>query len=154
MENFAEHLATAKKSIKIADHLTYMTYPLVKDIKIIVSITEHIHNAAIQGMEAILQYDRYYKRINPLTDNLESRFQVFKQKCVPRYNFNGDDMVLIEDLMNLIKHHGDSTMEFVRSDKLIMCSPSFKTKTFDISTIKQYLAKTKRFISKVELAIT
>lgn len=153
IEKYDESILLAKKAIKIADHMTYMTYPLVRDLKIIVSITENIYLAVINAMESVLQYDRFYKRINPLAENFDSRFQVFKEKCAPRYEFDRDDLMLIEELRNIIKHHTDSNMEFVRSDKLIICSPTFKMKTLDISAIKQYLIRTKKFIRKAELAI-
>ncbi|MBS3155284.1 hypothetical protein J4404_02175 [Candidatus Woesearchaeota archaeon] len=153
IEKHDEHILLAKKALKTADHMTYMTYPLVRDLKIIVSITENIYLAVINAMESVLQYDRFYKRINPLAENFDSRFHVFKEKCAPRYEFDRDDLTLIEELRNIIKHHTDSNMEFVRSDKLIICSPTFKMKTLDISAIKQYLVRTKKFIRKTELAI-
>lgn len=153
MERHDEFIALAKKSLKSADHLAYMTYPLVKDLKIILLITENIYSAVMNGMEAILHYDRYYKRINLLPENFESRFETFKQKCAPRYNLDTDDIMLIEDIRNVLKHHKSSNMEFIRNDKLIICSPSFKMKTFDINSIKQYLVRTKKFISKVDIAL-
>jgi len=153
IEKHDEQIFLAKKAIKIADHLTYMTYPLVKDLKIIVSITENIYMAVANAMEAVLQYDRYYKRINPLAENFESRYQVFKEKCAPRYEFDRNDLSLVDELRALIKQHADSNMEFVRSDKLIICSPSFKMKTLDINAIKQYIIKTKKFVMKAEAAL-
>lgn len=153
MERHDELVLSAKKSLNAADHLTYMTYPLVKDVKVILTITQNLYSSVMNGMEAILQFDRYYKRINPLTDNFDNRFSVFKEKCAPRYNFNVDDFELIEEIRTILKCHKESNMEFIRSDKLIMCSPSFKMKTFDIISIKQYLARTKKFISKVDIAI-
>lgn len=153
LEKYDEQIFLAKKAIKTADHLTYMTYPLVRDLKIIVSITQNIYLAVMSAMEAVLQYDRYYKRINPLAENFESRFQVFKEKCAPRYGFDRDDLMLVEELRTLIKQHKDSNMEFVRSDKLIICSPNFKMKTLDINAIKQYIIKTKKFIKNAEVAL-
>ncbi|MBU0929468.1 MAG: hypothetical protein KJ623_00145 [Nanoarchaeota archaeon] len=153
VERHYELLNLAKKSLKTADHLTYMTYPLVKDIKIIVAITENIYSSVINAMESVLQYDRYYKRINPLAENFDSRFQVFKEKCAQRYNFDRDDLSLIDELRTIVAHRSNSTMEFIRNDKLIICSPNFKMKTFDINAIKQYLIKTKKFIAKVDAIV-
>lgn len=153
VERHNELLNLAKKSIKTADHLTYMTYPLVKDLKIIIAITENIYSSIINAMEAVLQYDRYYKRINPLAENFDSRFQIFKEKCAPRYNFDRDDLSLIDELRTIVKHRTDSAMEFVRNDKLIICSPNFKMKTFNIDAIKQYLIKTKKFIAKADAVV-
>ncbi|MDD5651460.1 MAG: hypothetical protein PHF86_13780 [Candidatus Nanoarchaeia archaeon] len=153
MEKHDELLLSAKKSLNAADHLTYMTYPLVKDVKIVLTITQNLHSCVMDGMEAVLQFDRYYKRINPLTDNFENKFSVFKEKCASRYNFNIDDLELIQEIKTILNCHKESNMEFIRSNKVIMCSPTFKMKTFDIPSIKLYLARTKKFIAKVDMAI-
>ena len=38
MEKFIEYLAEAERIIKTADHLIYMTFPLVKDKKLLLKI--------------------------------------------------------------------------------------------------------------------
>jgi len=63
MEEISNALKDANRLLRIADHLTYVTYPLVKDNKLIIAIAESLNGAMIKAMDALLYYDRYYKRI-------------------------------------------------------------------------------------------
>ena len=63
MEPFELQLEEAKKALKTADHLAYITYPLVTDNKIMLLIAENLYTSVIKAIDAFLNYDRYYKRI-------------------------------------------------------------------------------------------
>jgi len=150
MEKHLELLEAAKKTFKTADHLAYMVYPLVNDIKLIVAITENIYLTLANALEAVVAYDLLYKRIPLVANDFDAKFKVFKEKCAPRYGIEKESIDLIEELRNIIKSHENSRMEFVRQDKLIICSPTFKMKTLNIDTVKDYLTKTRKFLKKVE----
>ena len=66
----------ANQKIRTADHLTYMTYPLIKDPKIVIKIAENIHLAMKTAIEAVVYYDRLYKRISPLGNEFLSKYDV------------------------------------------------------------------------------
>jgi hypothetical protein len=48
----------AKRHIRIADHMLTQTFPLVKDTKILIAVTENIFEAAKHTMEAIIYYEQ------------------------------------------------------------------------------------------------
>ncbi|MFA5175954.1 MAG: hypothetical protein WC413_01695 [Candidatus Nanoarchaeia archaeon] len=150
MEDYYKHLALAKQTLMRADHMTYMTYPLVKDLKMFTYILENIYSSILNTMEAVLQYDRLYKRISPLPENFDSRFQIFKSKSSKFHNLSIEHMEFIQELKMMVESHKQSNMEFIRQDKLIICSPTFKTKTLNVDVIKSYLVKTRKFLIEVE----
>ena len=63
MQNIAKTIEDANKLFKTADHLTYVTYPLLKDNKLIITIIENLSEATTKAMDAVLYYEKYYKRI-------------------------------------------------------------------------------------------
>ena len=71
MEQFQESRDNAKKKIQIADHMLGVTYPLVKDTKLLVVIMENIFLAYTNAMAAILYHERLFKRIPPLVPRLQ-----------------------------------------------------------------------------------
>jgi hypothetical protein len=110
-----------------------MTYPLVKDVKLIVTIAENLHQALVTAMDAILYYDRLYKRISQLPENFNSRFDIFKRSCVPRYNIERDHLVIINDLR-----------------QLVICNNKYrKMKVITIEKMKGYLVQSKSFMEKI-----
>ena len=65
MEQFQIERELAKQKIKVADHIISVTYPLVKDPKLLLGVLENIHSALMHCISAILEYDRLFKRIPP-----------------------------------------------------------------------------------------
>ena len=80
MEDFLELLSEANRAFKTADHLTYVTYPLVQETKLLIAIVENLYSALIKSIEAILEYDQLYKRISLLPQDPQSRLEIFKTK--------------------------------------------------------------------------
>jgi len=140
----------AIRSIKRADHLTYMTLPLVKDNRLILSIMENIQISFLQGMDALLEYERLYKRIMPLPQNFESRYAIFRDKLINKYDITSQEAELIKTLRETIKAHKNSPIEFSRPDKFVICNEDYRVRTISVQEIKQYILTAKGFLRKVE----
>ncbi|MAG50668.1 hypothetical protein CL621_03480 [archaeon] len=151
MEDFLELLSEANKAFKTADHLTYVTYPLVQETKLLIAIVENLYSALIKSIEAILEYDQLYKRISLLPQDPQLRFEIFKTKSAKRYNIDDIDLDLIEDLREIISYHKKSPLEFVRKDKYVLYLNNLRIKTIDFKKIKEDLEKVNTFLKKVNL---
>jgi len=150
MEEFVRLVKEANGALKTADHLTYVTYPLVNDVKLLIKIIENLHSAVVLGMYALLYYDRLYKRIGPLAENFDSRYSVFVNKTARRYNINTEVLMLIRELRELVEHHRISPIEFARKDKYLICSSDYRNmKNVTVEKIKKFLSKAKPFILEV-----
>jgi len=147
-EGYKKIISEANGSLKTADHLAYITYPVVKDNRLLIKIIENLYVSLVMVMEGLLYYDRYYKRIGPFAENFDSRLEVFKNKVSRRYNFDREFVVLLLDLKKIIEDHKKSSMVFQRSDKVVICSDRYRMKTLDIRDVKHYLGKAKPFILK------
>lgn len=149
MEEVAKKLQEANKLLKTADHLAYVTYPLVKDNKLIITILENLSLALINAMDALLYYDRLYKRIPPFSTNFNAKLDLFKRKCVSRYEMDNSYIKLIEELKQLIEERKKSSMEFIRKDKYVLFNRNLRTKTITLDAAKKYLNESKPFFNKV-----
>lgn len=149
MEQFQELLASANKSFKIADHLTYITYPLVNDIKLIITILDNLHKALISGMDALLYYEYLYKRLSFMPGDFNSKIEVFKSYCIPRYNIARESLVLVGDINRIVEHRRNSPTEFVRSGKYVMCTSDYKMRVLNFDKVKNYTMLTRGFIDKL-----
>jgi hypothetical protein len=52
-----EHFNSALKHLRIADHMAYVTYPLINDKKILIKIFVEVYGALNDLITAILLYD-------------------------------------------------------------------------------------------------
>lgn len=149
MELFQEAMDRAKKKIQIADHMLSVTYPLVKDTKLLLAIIENIFLAYANAMSAVLYQDRVLKKIPPFKNNFESKFHMFRQRCVDRYKIDRNYVIEMQNLKEIIVEHKKSPVEFVRKDRFVICSDNYKLKTINLEEIKSYLKKAKLFIGEV-----
>lgn len=149
MEHFRNLVKEANKAFETADHLAYMTYPLVNDKKILMLIAEHVHKALLKGMEAFLYYDSLYKRISIMPTSFENQFSIFKNYTTRRYKLPSDVVVLIREIDDLIKHREMAPMEFTRRENYIIASNNYKLKTVSIEKVKRYVKETKYFLERL-----
>jgi hypothetical protein len=152
MEKFLQNLQEAGKIIKAVDHLTYVTFPLVKDKRMLLKILMEIKKAVALCVNSILQYDYIYKRIR-LYKDIKENFRTFKEKCAPRYEITSEELNKINALFEIAERHKKSPFEFVRQDKVIMLSESFHPEAITLEKIKEFLILAKNVLFKVEKKI-
>lgn len=121
MENihkkFIEGLVEAEKLWIGADHLIYVTYPVVKDEKLLLKAFENIYNCIVMNISIILKFEYLYKRIN-LSKDKETNLNVFFNRCAKRYNFEESELKMIKDLLFIGKKHKESSVEFSKGKNL------------------------------------
>ncbi len=139
--------------IRSADHLLTVTYPVIKDPKMLVVVTQNIYTSMISGMKALLYYDRLYKRIGPLSADFWSQLDVFRRGSCKRYQIDQKFCQQIQELRQLIEKRQKSTMEFTRKDKFVICSGNYNLSVLNIKKVKNYLALAKLFNKKVNKVI-
>jgi len=133
-----ESLEKARKSRKIADHMAYMTYPMMRDKRLLLKIVDEIYSALIGSMNAILQYEYLKKRIN-LSNDADQNLKLLFEKCSQRYGISNEDIYSLRDFFSLYEQHKKSPVEFQRKDKIVLMSDDFRTKIIDLEKIKKYI---------------
>lgn len=149
MEKFIEYLQKAEKIIKTSDHLIYVSFPLVKEKRIILKTISEIEIAIKNCINSILQYEYIYKRIR-LYQDPKKNFETFKDKCAPRYNITEKDIELIIELFEIVKKHKQSDFEFVKEEKVVILSKNLKQETITIEKTKKFLELAKDILEKAK----
>lgn len=146
-EKFLLSLEKAQQQLQTADHLIYMTFPLIKENKLLLKALEEIYSSILNTINTILQYEYAYKRIHLYSDAKEN-FRIFKA-IAPRYSISQEQMSKIIEIMAITEKHKKSPFEFVKQDKIVIMSEGMKTDTITLETMKDYLIETKNFLKKV-----
>ena len=154
MEKFQELRDAANKKLKLADHILTMTYPMVKDSRLLLSSIENLFLAFTYGMSSLLYYEKLFKRIPQFSDNFASKFELFKEECSKRYNIDSEHLKIIQDIKEIIVSHKKSPMEFSRNDNLIICNGNYKMKTISANMIHNYVQKAKLFIKNISTIVS
>ncbi|HJX05930.1 MAG TPA: hypothetical protein VJ461_04410 [Candidatus Nanoarchaeia archaeon] len=154
MEEFQILRDKALQKIKVADHMLFMTYPLVKDPRLLLSIIENVYASLDYGMSSLLHHERLFKRIPPFHDSFSSKLEIFKSRMIPTYGLNPRYPQLITDVKTILSEHKKSPVEFARKDKFVICSPTYSIKTVDINLVKKYIFETKVFVDNINKIVS
>ncbi|MFC1710777.1 hypothetical protein ACFLZJ_01315 [Nanoarchaeota archaeon] len=152
MEKFLENLAEAEKTIKTTDHLIYMTFPLVKDKRLLLQIISEIKKGLAYCINAILQYEYLFKRIKLHKDPKEN-FKTFMDKCAPRYNITSEEVKTVVEIFGLIDRHKESPMAFTRGEDVVILSEDLGTETVSPEKVKEFLQVSKNILKKIKQGI-
>ena len=147
-------LDKANELIKRADHMFYVTYPLVKDNKLIITMAENISRGMICAMDAILMYEKLYKRISLYPEDFKVKMDMFRDSIARRYDIKREHIVLIHDLKKFLDERKSSGTEFVKNDKYVFFSQKQELKNLDLNLLKQNLNMSKEFLRKVNGILT
>ena len=154
MEKFQELRDSASKKIQIADYILTMTYPLVRDPKLLLSVVENLFLAYSYSISSLLHYERLFKHIPPFPDDFGSKLDRFMDRCLGKYGIDSENMRLMRDLREIIVAHKKSPVEFPRKDSFVICDGNHRLRTISPSILKDYVGKAKLFIRKVSSIVS
>ena len=149
MQKFLENLQEAERKIQTADHLVYVTYPLIKDKRILLKILTETKNAVASCINSILQYEYLYKRIN-LYQDPKVNFETFINKSSKRFTISSIEIKSILELFEITELHKQSPMEFIKDNKVIILTNNSKIHQISIEKIKEFLSLSKNILQKAK----
>jgi len=146
-----QYIQEAEKLTKISNHMIYMSYPLVKDKKIILKVLDEIKTAVANSINAILQYEYLFRRII-IYEDPHLNFRTFLNKTAPNYGLSDQEIVLTKELFEISKQHKQSSMEFVRGDKIVIMVNGIP-KSIDLDKVKQFIHLSQKILEKIKQKI-
>jgi hypothetical protein len=152
MENFLISLESAEKKIKTADHMTYITFPLLKDRRLLIKILDEVNKSFLEIINAIIYYEQFYKRISIHNDPVLN-FRLFRERCAQRFGISQSEVEKIMELFAIIDKHNQSAMEFVRNDKFVIMSNNSQTDILTVEKLKEFLNLSKEMFKKASFLI-
>lgn len=122
----------AWKQWKAADHLVYVTYPLVDDPKLLLGVLHNLYNALEAGMHHRVGKGSFVASVAKLYAREKKEYATFLQE--------------IYDLLELQKN---CPVEFERKGKLVFCNKDYEMKVVSLNDIKIWLEKAKLLLKSI-----
>jgi len=149
MEKFLEYLSESKRIIKTCDHMIYVSFPLIKDKRIIIKVLIELKKSLAFIINAILQFEYIYKRIK-LSKNAKTNLQTFINKSAIRFNIEKEEIKKILYLFEIVELHKASAMVFPKEDKIVILSENMNKEIITSEKIKEFLILSKNILKKTE----
>jgi len=102
LEKYKENILLAIKVMKIADHITYVTYPVIKDKRLLMKSLDSVYDSIVAIINATLQYDYMWKRVQ-LQKDPKANFDTFMNKCSQRLDLTPDENQEILELFLVVE---------------------------------------------------
>ena len=147
---YEDSLKKARLQYDAAHHLLHVTYPLVKDPKLLMGIVNNIFFSMEAGMDAILKYGRELRLVPKTADNFTSKFNIFRHKSVRLHKIPASQVQTISIAKNMIEAHKRSPVEFQRGDRFVICNESYNMQTVSAKDLRGFLDETKAFLELIE----
>lgn len=147
MEKFQELREKAVRSIKAADHMLGVSYPLLNDPKILLSVASNLLQAIDYGMASVLEHEKLFKRINNVPESPMAKYVILKQRTP--LGFEDRNYEIITDLTEISGRHKASPVEFPRDGKFVIASDNYELRTLTPNDLKDYLAKTRKIVEQL-----
>jgi len=151
-----EVLGSKEKAIQQYDaafHLLNVTFPLVRDPKLLIGVINNIFSSLEYSMDTILEHERQLKLVPPYPENFQSKLNIFRYRSMKRNNVPNPIVNLMMELRELLDLHKRSPMEFQRGNRFVICSKDYRLKVISIKEIREYLNQNKEFLDIMERTI-
>jgi hypothetical protein len=138
----------AKRILKIADHMVYVTYPVINENRLLIKILAQINNVMSSVVLAVLENEYANKRIKSYAD-LKMNFQSFMESS-KRYGLEKPHIESMKKVAALMELHSQSSMEFVKKGSFVIMSDSMHTEEITYPLVKSLLSAIKQILDSVE----
>ncbi len=149
MGNYHELINKAQKEINSSDHLLFVTYNIVKDSKFVFSVTNQLIDAVKYALEALLEFERKSKLIEPYPKQFNFMVETFKKKVSERREFDKRTLIFLTKLVVMEQTINTSSLHFRRGDAYVLADEEFGTQAIELQTIKSYFSSAQEFVTKV-----
>jgi len=147
MERFLEYLKIAEDKIQKVDHMIYITFPLIKDKRLLLKILSELNIILLNILNAILQYDYIYKRVE-LSKNARENLDIFLDFSAQNYKITEQEVKLILELLDLGEKHKKSGFEFIKEEKVVILSDNLHPSIITLEKAKEFILMEKTILKK------
>ncbi|MBI2668400.1 hypothetical protein HYX14_01020 [Candidatus Woesearchaeota archaeon] len=127
----------AHQQLAVAKHLVGVSYPLLKDQKLLIGAVHNLFSAINLALEAILQQDGHF-----VPDSFESRYALFTSK----HKAKKEHLELLLTIKELHDLHKNSAVDFPRHGSLVMCTEDYRLRTLAVKDVEEYVHRTEEFL--------
>ena len=153
MEQFQFLREKAFEKLKVADHMLFTTYPLMKDPKLLLAVVENVNACLEYTIAALLHYELAHKRVPSFQETSQSRLELFESNVAPRLRLNNNYGKLIREVKSLLSAHKKSPVAFAKKDKYVILSPKYDVTAVDVNIVKRHVFEAKLFLSNISVIV-
>ncbi len=153
MEKYSGLIQESMKSAYLADHMIKVTYPLLQDPKLIAPISERLYGSLLKAIQALVEYEYAYKRIEHIPSDEAKQVELFVEQCMKTHKLDRRILPIIKELKGIVDFRKQGAVEFIQRDQYVICNAGYNKKTITLPVVKQYVEEIKHFVTTINQII-
>jgi len=141
----------ALSELKLADHMIFVTLPLLNDRMIFLNAVTHVYNGIKMVIDEFLQKEYRYKRLESIPPD-DDKITAFLKNYINRLKLNAY-VEAINRIDAFIRVKAKSSVRLRKDDKFVLITPDYETVSISESEIKGYIKKVVGFINNMRSAL-
>ncbi len=138
MNEYREILQEAINNFKVIEHLITITYPLINENKLILTILKHLDETTEKAIKSLLIYEKLYKQQEHLSNDKDTLMNIFETIAL-KHNIEEHTITKIKEIKILAQEYKESQIEFSREKNIVICSKNYEKLTkLSIKDIKKH----------------
>jgi hypothetical protein len=137
-----DHQGVAEHKLKVADHLLSMTYPIVKDPKLLIGVIENLYEAMDESITAILEHEKLIDH-NTVP---EKKLELFRRKIITKHSLDPKILDFVNELKGILDDHKKSSVEFSKKGKFVISDDKYNLKTLTAEEVKPRVSHAKKYV--------
>jgi hypothetical protein len=148
-QKYIDALIEAEKEIKVCDYMIYVTYPVVKDSKLLLRAMDSLSKAVVRLISVILKFEYVHNHLK-LGDDKKENLELFFSKCASKYCLDESGKELLREILKLKDKQKDSVYEFSRNGKAVIYDEEMNISSVSLSKVKIYLTCAKGLLGSTK----
>jgi len=125
------------QQLQTAEHLLKVTFPLVRDPKLLIGIVHNLNSCIDYAMEDVLDKELLVPK------SLNGKIELLRKK----YNPPPEHIEFIRKINRLISLYKESPVVFKRGNKQIICNENYDVEVLSVKEVENLISKAKEFLS-------
>lgn len=137
-------LKKAAYQLQLAEHLLEVTYPMIKDPKMLLSVLSNLEQTHNHLFESVLP-----SNLVTAETNFISKLNSFEQLLAPHIVLDDGIIKTIKSVNDLKIKHKESGVVFGTKDSYVICDENYHLDQLDALSIGEQLRNTKKLTKKI-----
>lgn len=150
MGKYEEEIKEAEEEIKMADHLIYVTSPVVKDKNLLTTAFDHIYKSFKSAINGYLLYKRHRKEIFSIPSNTKVKVKFFLEEFGKEFGIEKEDWKDYLDLERMGRRKEEGKHILMKENSLHFILEEYSTISIKVEDIRDNLLMIKNLLNKIK----
>lgn len=150
MTDYLEKRKQAKWKIEAAYHMLTVTYPLIKDPKLLLAVMDSLATGFELGFSSLVYFERFKRTIPAFSDNTSGALMAYKMYVQKKLQLSPKYIKVYTRILEIKKEHKNSPVEFSRDNSFIICDDKYGITKVTPDSLREWIEIGRSLIADIE----